>query len=74
VLPVPNNVPVPLGPEYQFIVEPEPAVPPAAVMFTVVLGQVIEGAESVGTVEFVKAVIVAVEVVVQLFPSVIVTE
>jgi hypothetical protein len=43
-------------------------------MFTVVLGQVIVGAESVGTVEFVKAVIVAVEVVVQLFPSVIVTE
>jgi hypothetical protein len=70
---VPNKVPVPLGPEYQFIVDPEPAVPPAAVIVTVVFGQVIVGAESVGAVEFVKAVIVAVEVVVQLFPSVIVT-
>ena len=70
---MPKKVPGPLGPEYQFIVEPEPAVPPAAVIVTVVLGQVIVGAESVGAVEFVKAVIVAVEVVVQLFPSLIVT-
>jgi hypothetical protein len=30
-LPVPNKVPVPFGPVYQFITEPVPAVPPAAV-------------------------------------------
>ena len=41
VVPVPTYGPVPLGPVYQYTLDPEPAMPPAAAKKISVLGQIV---------------------------------
>ena len=63
-----------LGPVYQFIVDPDPEIPPVADKDTVVLGQVIEGADKIGEVDMLNEGMVDVADVTQLLASVTVTE
>ncbi len=63
-----------LGPVYQFIVDPDPEIPPDADKDIVVLGQVIEGADKIGEVDMLNEGMVDVADVTQLLASVTVTE